>query len=202
MLTEKERAEGWVSLFDGETLNGWGTTGDPDGWVVDSGSILCTVQGGRYLYTEEHYDNFVLSLEFKTEPKVNSGIFVRWADLADAVQSGLEIQILDTHGKEPADNHDCGALYDALAPTRNTCKPAGEWNEMRITCDGSLIAVSLNGEEIVRADLDDWDTAHQNPDGSRNKFGIPLKSFPRRGHIGIQDHGGKIWCRSLKVKPL
>ena len=141
-------------------------------------------------------------LRTKTDPKVNSGIFIRWADLEDAVQSGLEIQILDTHGKEPTDSHDCGALYDALGPTRNTCKAAGEWNEMIITCDGSIVAVTLNGEEIVRADLDEWDTAHQNPDGSRNKFGIPLKDFPRSGHIGIQDHGGKIWCRNIKVKSL
>ena len=56
--------------------------------VIDDGSILCTVQGGKYLYTEQHYDNFILSLEYKTESKVNSGIFVRWADLEDAVQSG------------------------------------------------------------------------------------------------------------------
>jgi len=202
VLIEKEKNEGWITIFDGETLNGWGTTGKTEGWVVDDGSILCTVRGGKYLYTEQHYNNFVLSLEYKTEPKVNSGIFVRWADLEDAVQSGLEIQILDTHGKEPTDTHDCGALYDALGPTRNTCKPAGEWNEMIITCDGSIIAVTLNGEEIVRADLDEWDTPHQNPDGSRNKFGIALKNFPRSGHIGIQDHGGKIWCRNIKVKPL
>ena len=202
MLSEKEKTEGWISLFDGETLNGWGATGSAEGWVIDDGSILCTVQGGKYLYTEGHYDNFIVSLEYKTEPKVNSGIFVRWADLEDAVQSGLEIQILDTHGKEPTDSHDCGALYDALGPTRNTCKPAGEWNEMIITCDGSIIAVTLNGEEIVRADLDEWDTPHQNPDGSRNKFGIALKDFPRSGHIGIQDHGGKIWCRNIKVKSL
>lgn len=202
MATAEQQTDGWISLFDGETLTGWGATGDAAGWVVEDGSILCTVQGGKYLYTEEQFDNFVLVLDYKTEPNVNSGIFVRWADLEDAVQSGLEIQILDTHGKSPTSNHDCGALYDALGPTRNTCKPAGEWNTMRITCDGSIVAVELNGEEIVRADLELWDTPHQNPDGSRNKFGIALKDFPRRGHIGIQDHGGKIWCRHIKVKPL
>ena len=181
MLSEKEKNEGWISLFDGETLNGWGATGKAEGWVIDDGSILCTVQGGKYLYTEQQYDNFILALDYKTEPKVNSGIFIRWADLDDPVQSGLEIQILDTHGKAPTTNHDCGALYDALGPTRNTCKPAGEWNTMTITCDGSIVAVTLNDEEIVRADLDDWDTPHKNPDGSRNKFSIALKDFPRGG---------------------
>ena len=95
------------------------------------------------------------------------------ADLEDPVQSGLEIQILDTHGKEPTTNHDCGALYDALGPTRNTCKPAGEWNQMTITCDGSIVVVALNDEEIVRADLDDWDTPH------RNRMAVGINSASR-----------------------
>ncbi len=193
---------GWKSLFDGETLNGWGATGKEEGWVVDDGAILCTVKGGQMLYSEEQFDNFVLSLEYMSEPTVNSGVFIRWEDLQRPVQTGLEIQILDTHGKEPATKHCCGALYDALEPTRNVCKPAGEWNEMIITCDGSIVAVEMNGEEIVRADLDLWDTPNKNPDGSRNKFGIALKDFPRKGHIGLQDHGGKLWFRNIKVKPL
>ena len=193
---------GWKSLFDGETLNGWGATGKEEGWVVDDGAILCTVKGGQMLYSEEQFDNFVLSLEYMSEPTVNSGVFIRWEDLQRPVQTGLEIQILDTHGREPATKHCCGALYDPLEPTRNVCKPAGEWNEMIITCDGSIVAVEMNGEEIVRADLDLWDTPHQNPDGSRNKFGIALKDFPRKGHIGLQDHGGKLWFRNIKVKPL
>ena len=197
-----EQTNGWISLFDGETLNGWGATGKEEGWAVDDGAILCTVKGGNMLYSEEQFDNFVLSLEYMSEPTVNSGIFIRWADLQRPVQTGLEIQILDTHGKEPATKHCCGALYDALEPTRNVCKPAGEWNEMIITCDGSLVAVEMNGEEIVRADLDEWDTPHENPDGSRNKFGIALKDFPRKGHIGLQDHGGKLWFRNIKVKLL
>ncbi len=197
-----EQTNGWISLFDGETLNGWGATGKEEGWAVDDGAILCTVKGGNMLYSEEQFDNFVLSLEYMSEPTVNSGIFIRWADLQRPVQTGLEIQILDTHGKEPATKHCCGSLYDALEPTRNVCKPAGEWNEMIITCDGSLVAVAMNGEEIVRADLDEWDTPHENPDGSRNKFGIALKDFPRKGHIGLQDHGGKLWFRNIKVKLL
>ena len=98
----KEQTNDWKSLFDGETLNGWGSTGKAEGWDVDDGAILCTVKGGQMLYSEEQFDNFVLSLEYMSEPKVNSGIFIRWEDLKRPVQTGLEIQILDTHGKEPA----------------------------------------------------------------------------------------------------
>ncbi len=198
----KEQNNDWISIFDGKTLNGWGATGNDEGWAVDDGSILCTVKGGNMLYSEEQYDNFILSLEYMSEPNVNSGVFIRWADLQRPVQTGIEIQILDTHGKEPATKHCCGAFYDAKEPTRNVCKPAGEWNEMIITCDDSILVIEMNGEELVRADLDDWDTPHQNPDGSRNKFGTALKDFPRKGHIGLQDHGGKLWFRNIKIKSL
>ena len=47
MLNSKEKAEGWVSLFDGEMLDGWSMTGKAEGWIVEDGCILCTTQGGR-----------------------------------------------------------------------------------------------------------------------------------------------------------
>jgi hypothetical protein len=202
MLTGPEKAEGWISLFDGKTLNGWGTTGDWKGWKVDDGAILCTVQGGQYLYTREQFGNFILALDFKTDPKTNSGIFLRWGELSDPVQTGIEIQILDTYGKTPAGKHDCGAIYDLVAPTRNACKPAGEWNHTVITCNRNIISVELNGEKVAEMDVDRWTTPGMNPDGTKNKFKNAIRDFPRRGHIGLQDHGGRIWFRNIKLKRL
>src|ERR1044071_4155020 len=95
-LTEAEKAEGWKLLFDGQSLAGWGTTGKPEGWAVEDGAIACTVQGGKYLYSKEQFEDFTLSAEFKFEPKTNSGIFFRWSDLSDPVDSGIEMQVLDT----------------------------------------------------------------------------------------------------------
>tara|TARA_B100001013_G_scaffold333137_1_gene249877 strand:- start:391 stop:981 length:591 start_codon:yes stop_codon:yes gene_type:complete len=195
-------SEEWISLFDCETLNGWGATGSMDGWTVDDGAIFCTVQGGQYLYTEDQFDNFVLEIDYKIEPDCNSGIFLRWGDLNDPVQTGIEIQVLDTYAKEPPNCHDCGAIYDLVAPTKQTMKPAGEWNNHVITCDDSIISVELNGESIVEMDVDDWTEPGKNPDGTPNKFSTPLKDFPRKGHIGLQDHGGKVWYRNVRVKRL
>ena len=202
MITEKEKAEGWVSLFDGGTLGGWSMTGKPEGWTVEDGCILCTSQGGKYLYTLEQYDDFILSIDFKIDKGVNSGVFVRWADLEDPVHTGIEMQILDTYGREPTRKNDCGAIYDIMAPTRNTCKPAGEWNTAVITCDDSLISIELNGEKIAEADLDLWTEAGKNPDGTKNKFKYAFKDMARRGYIGLQDHGGKAWFRNIKLKRL
>ena len=202
MLTEKEKAEGWISLFDGKTLTGWAATGSDEGWTVDDGAILCTVKGGGYLYTLEQYENFVLSVDFKIDTGVNSGIFFRWSDLNDAVHTGIEIQILDTYGRENPGKHDCGAIYELVAPSKQTCKPAGEWNTNAIACNENLTTVELNGEKIAEMDVDQWTTPGMNPDGTKNKFKYAWKDMPRKGHIGLQDHGGKVWFRNIKLKPL
>jgi hypothetical protein len=93
-LTAAEAAEGWQLLFDGKSLDGWGSTGKEEGWAVEDGAIACTVKGGKYLYTHAQFGDFVLSADFKFEPKTNSGIFFRWSDLSDPVDTGIAIQVL------------------------------------------------------------------------------------------------------------
>lgn len=202
MLTEKEKAEGWISLFDGETLDGWAATGNDEGWTVDDGSILCTVQGGGYLYTLEQFENFVLSVDFKIDEGVNSGIFFYWSDLNDPVHTGIEIQILDSYGDDNPGKHHCGAIYDMVAPSKNVCKPAGEWNNTTITAKDSMVTVEHNGEKIAEMDMNKWSEPGMNPDGTKNKFKYAWKDMPRKGHIGLQDHGGKVWFRNIRIKSL
>jgi hypothetical protein len=201
-LTEAEKAAGWRLLFDGKSLAGWAATGKEEGWAVEDGAILCAVKGGQYLYTKEQFGDFILSVDFKSDPRVNSGIFFRWSDLKDPVHTGIEAQILDTYGRENPGKHDCGAIYDLVAPTKQTVRPAGEWNTMVITCKGPMVTMQLNGEKIAEMDLDRWTVAGQNPDGSRNKFKYAYKEMKRSGHIGLQDHGGRLWFRDIKLKPL
>jgi 3-keto-disaccharide hydrolase len=201
-LTEAEQAEGWKLLFDGQSLAGWGTTGKAEGWAVEDGAIACSVQGGKYLYTQEQFGDFVLSADFKFEPKTNSGIFVRWSDLTDPVNTGVEMQVLDTFGRENPGTHDCGAIYDLIAPSKQAVRPAGEWNTAVITCKGSILSVQLNGDKIAEMDVERWSVPGQNPDGSKNKFKYAYKDMARSGHIGLQDHGGRVWYRNIKIKPL
>jgi len=186
-------------LFDGQTLSGWTATGNPDGWVVEDGMIKCLAEKGGYLATEDQFEDFELHLEYRTLPDVNSGVFFRWSDLADPVHTGLEIQILDTHGKTELCKKDSGALYDLVAPKVNAVKPAGQWNTLRLKCQGPMIEVDLNGLRVLDVDIDAFDTAGMSPDGAPNKFKYAWKDMPRRGHIGLQDHNGVIWFRNLCV---
>jgi hypothetical protein len=201
-LTPAEKQAGWESLFDGETLNGWKATGNADAWAVQDGVIGILKNGGGYLGSVDTYGNFILSMEFKMDKACNSGIFIHWADLSNPVQRGEEIQIFDSFGKAKPDKHDCGAVYDCLAPSKQAAKPAGEWNKIVITCRNNLVIVDLNGKRIIYMNLDRWTTPHMNPDGTPNKFETAYKEMPRVGHIGLQDHGHKCWFRNIKIKVL
>lgn len=189
---------GFKPLFNGKDLTGW--TCKEGTWAVEDG--ILARKGGGDIWTRERYGDFVLDLEVKFEEGANSGIFFRTDDIKSPVQSGLECQILDSHGKNPIERHAIGSIYDVQAPSKDMTKPAGEWNRMILTCDDNIIKVSLNGEQIIDMDLNKWTQPKRNPDGSRNKFKTAYKDLKREGHIGFQDHGKSVWFRNVRIKPI
>ena len=62
-----------------------------------------------------------------------------------------------------------------------------------------MITVVLNNVPVIEANVDNWFETHKNPDGTDNKFSMPIKDFPRTGFIGFQDHGHPVWFRDIKV---
>jgi hypothetical protein len=202
-LTDQEKAAGWKLLFDGKSFDGWTCTDKtPGGWVIDNGAMFYTVKGGGYEYYHQKYGNFEFKTDFMVDKGTNSGIFFRWAKISDPVQTGFEMQVLDSADKKDVDKHDCGALYDALAPSANAMKPALEWNTVDIVCSNSLIVITLNGKRVLIANLDKWTEAHKNPDGTPNKYDVALKDWAREGVIGFQAHGGKVWFKNVRVREL
>ncbi len=198
-LTEQEKKDGWTLLFDGKS---------PEGWVnlkssnIEDGTINPHKSGNYVTFAKERYANFVLTCDFKISKGCNSGIFIRTDDPKDPVQTGIEIQVYDTAGKEKPSKNDSGAIYDLVAPTKNTMKPAGEWNHIEITCDKNKIKVVLNGEAIADMDLDQWTEAGKHPDRSKNKSKKAPKDFARDGQLGFQDHGQACWYKNIKLKKL
>ena len=194
---------GFVSLFDGKTLNGWQTikpTGP--GYVVEDGMILCPANGGGNLFTEKEYANFVVRFEFRMEAGGNNGLGIRSPLSGDAAYTGMELQILDdAHEKyhQGPKNHikseqHHGSIYGVFPARTGYLKPVGEWNTEEVTAEGSRIKIKLNGVIIVNADLNDV---------QEEKV---LKAHPglRRttGHIGFLGHGSKVEFRNIRIKPL
>jgi len=149
----------------------------------------------------------VLELDFKMGPKAkaNSGVFIRVHDRNQDVATGMEIQILDNEDyKVPFNAGNAnGALYDLVRPAVDANKPIGRWNHFRITARDNLITVELNGQGIVRADLNQWTKAGQNPDGGHNKFPRSIGALPREGFICLQNYGATpVWFKNIRLKPL
>lgn len=205
-LTPDEVQDGWILLFDGKTLDGWETSSlRPSKTPVEDGCINPHKCGGYMMVHEKQWGDFVLQADFKISPGCNSGIFVRTFPLKNIVPggsiglNGLEMQILDS---TEAGMHDTGALYDLVAPSKNAMKPVGEWNHAEITCNDNLIEVAVNGDKVASMDLNEWTEAGKRPDGTGHKFPFVMKDRPRRGYIGLQDHGSPVWFKNLKLKPL
>ena len=201
MLASLAHAGEPIRLFDGKSLKGWKAEGvstyEKDGetlpvWTVSDGSILCTGKGFGFLrYDPREFADFTYHVEFKMAPKCNSGLGVR-TTVFDPSNSratrpsyySYEIQLIDDAGKAP-DVHSTGSLYRYVAPSENAIKPAGEWNEIEITCVGTKIQVVLNGKKIIDVD---------------QSMVEAIKKKPTKGYVCLQNHGGTIAFRNVWVK--
>lgn len=168
-------------------------------WALEDGTLAR--KGGGDIWTKEKFSDFILDLEFKVDKDTNSGVFFRTGSITDPVQTGIEVQILDSYGKTTASKYDCGAIYDCLAPTKNMVKKPLEWNRLTITAKANQVIVVMNGEQIINMDLNQWTEPGKNPDGTKNKFKTAYKDMPRVGYIGFQDHGKPVWFRNIRIKP-
>jgi len=189
--------EGFSSLFDGKTLDGW--QGNLDGYVVENGAIVCRPKGGGNLYTDKQYGDFHLKFEFKLTPGANNGIGIRTPMNMNAAYHGMEIQVLDNTAQKyanlkPYQYH--GSIYGVVPAKRGFLKPVGEWNRQEIICDGNRVKVVLNGETIVDADILEASTP-ETPDG-RAHPGLKRD----KGYIAFCGHGSRVEFRDLRIKEL
>jgi hypothetical protein len=201
-LTAEEKAAGWQLLFNGRDHDGWiCNNGKPIATPVEDGCLVPYKSGGYIiLYDKKKFGDFILKCDVKMgDPQCNSGIFFRVAAPKNPVYSGLEVQIENT--SQPG-LHAFGAIYDLVAPNKQTHRGPGEWNSVELTCRGPEIRVKVNGEEITEMNCDDFPKRGFRPDGTRHKFYSAIKDMPRVGYLGFQDHGHPVWYKNVKLLEL
>ena len=194
---QAQTKDGFVPLFNGKDLTGWevreSKAGDKDKWSIKDG-VLVAKAGGGWIGTKKMYGDFVLKTEWRLSVGGNSGVFLRVPDVQSKESPsalGMEIQILDDNdakykGKLKPYQY-CGGLYHFQGPSKNMFKGAGEWNAYEITCKGDSIQVVFNGEKVIDADA--------------SKDAV-LAKRPKRGFIGLQNHGSDVEFRKVLIKPL
>lgn len=208
-LTQKEKDEGWKLLFDGKTVDKWEMFkgGEVTGWKVINGEMQNSGVGsdhGGDIITKEEFENFELYLEWKIAPESNSGIFihVEKGKTGAIYESGPEYQLLDDKGW-PTELHPdqySGANYAMNVPEGAEVKPLDEWNTTRIVVKNPHVEHWLNGKKVVEYDLwsDDWKARK-----AAGKWAdAPNYGMAKKGHIGLQDHGGLTTFRNIKIREL
>ena len=195
-LSEKEIEDGFQAMFDGRTLEGW--QGSVKGYVPQDGVLVCQKKGGGRLFTKKEYANFILRFEFNLEPGGNNGIAIRCPMKGRPSRAGIEIQVLDDDADrykhlKPYQYH--GSVYGMVPAKRGHLKPAGQWNEEEILCDGPHIKVTLNGTVIVDADLS------KIPDPPMDGQPHPGR-LRKKGFVGFIGHGSRVEFRNIRLKEL
>jgi hypothetical protein len=206
--------KGWKSLFDGKSKKGWHIyRGEATGesWQVEDGLLVFNpinkpgVKTGGDLTTDEEYENYHLSLEWKISEGGNSGIIFGVKEdsmFKKSYLTGMEMQVLDNnkHPDAKITKHRAGDLYDLISCTKETVKPVGEWNQAEVIYNNNTLQLILNGETVVSTTLGDeqWNKLVA---GSKFKTMKGFGTF-RKGRIVLQDHGDKVWYRNIKIKEL
>jgi hypothetical protein len=111
----------------------------------------------------------------------------------------LEVQVFHPLGTTW---QDFGAIYDLVPPAKQLAKGPGEWNTLNIRCQGPMITVQVNGEQVAELDCDTLDQPGLRADGTKHKFPRAIKDFAKKGYIGLQDHGTDVWFKNIKLREI
>lgn len=212
-LSEEEKKEGWQLLFDGQSTRGWHQYGGGSpaaAWKAEDGTLHFVAAekkdtSGTDIVTDEEFENFDLKLEWKISVNGNSGIMFyvkESSQFRKPYQTGPEMQVLDNQGHPDAKipKHRAGDLYDLISCSRETVKPALEWNEVEIKCVNGKLDFWLNGENVVSTQL--WDDNWKKMVAASKFSQWPEFGTFHKGRICLQDHGDEVWYRNIRIKRL
>ena len=140
-LLVREKAPEWgkpIALFNGRDLTGWHADKSVNQWTVKDG-ILTSPKSGANLISDEKFEDFKLTVEFRYPAGSNSGIYLR---------GRYEVQIEDSKADHPSSVY-FGGVYGFLTPNEMAKKAPGEWQKFEITLIGRRVSVVANGKTII-----------------------------------------------------
>ena len=172
---------GWMTLFDGKTLEGWTQVGDPNISLMDG--VVQADKGNGHLVSKNEYSDFELRTEIWIDAKANSGIFVRFPDKTKpSSKDGYEFNVFDAR---PDPSYGTGAIVDT-AKAATVMKAANKWTSMEIIAKGAELSFKLDGVTTI-------DKAPSNGNGHLNSS---------KGFISLQFGGGLVRFRKVEIREL
>lgn len=185
---------GWVSLFDGASLNGWRVGDNAETFRVDSGAIVVHGKTAHLFYDGEvqghNFKNFEFSTEVKTMPGANSGIYFHTAfQQASWPKQGYEVQVNNSH----TDWRRTGSLY-GVSDVKETYAKEGQWFTESIRVQGKHVTVRLNNKTVV--DYTEPDSVAQTVAIGGRRIGSG--TFALQGH----DPNSLVYFKNIRVRAL
>lgn len=173
-ITPAEAADGWIQLFDGESLFGW-TSDGPAKWKTENGVLTSDPGAAGYLRANSAFADFLLKCEFRIGAEGASGIYMRWEKHSKQEENGYKLQIDDRDANYPT-----GSLLDILKASSAVPRP-GDWRSLEAMANADHFMIRLDGTIVL--------------DGKDSRF--------RTGYIRLESRpGSRIEFRNLRLKPL
>ncbi|MDR3110189.1 MAG: DUF1080 domain-containing protein [Planctomycetaceae bacterium] len=193
-LTDAEKADGWVSLFDGKTLDGWESNENYNSYAVKDGAIVGTGEYCHLFYMKEKYKNFEFKIDCKINHNGNAGVYVKVPSKKSGwPTSGFELQVNSSH----SDKVRSGSLYNIVriykAPHADD-----EWFTYHVIAKDNKLTVLINGEVLYQ--YEDPTSAYPTEGEANEK----TKHISQEGFFALQQHDSKSTgaFKNIKVKKL
>nr|WP_229379904.1 DUF1080 domain-containing protein [Fibrella forsythiae] len=184
--------KGWVSLFDGKTLNGWKAAENPGTFSVEDGAIVVAGPRAHLFYegpvNDHNFKNFEWKAQVKTMPGSNSGMFIHTAYQETGWPSkGYEIQVNQTH----TDWRKTGSVY-GKQDVKETFVKDDEWYTEQIIVKGNQVTILINDKVI---------NSYTEPESISQGTGTQKLSS---GTIALQGHDpkSKVYFKDIQVRVL
>lgn len=186
--------DGWISLFDGQSFEGWKANENAESFSIEDGVIKVDGPRSHLFYVGEvmnhDFENFEFKAQVKTEPGANSGIFIHTAYQEDGWPSkGYEVQVNQSH----SDWRKTGSLY-SFDDVKEVHVEDNEWYTEHIIVKDDKVTIKINDQTVVEyVESED----ENRPDNAGEK---KLDS----GTFALQAHDPKsvIYFKDIMVKPL
>ena len=187
--------EGFVTLFDGKTLDGWKVSENPDSFVIEDGMLVAKGPRAHAFYMGEDgkgaFEDFELRLDVKTLENSNGGVFfhVAYQEKGWPIKQGYEVQVNNTQ----SDWRRTGGLY-AVQDVKEAPAQDDQWFLLEVRVAGKHVTVKVDGK--VTAD-------YVEPDGVKRDKGLAARVLSR-GTFALQCHdpGSEVRFKDIAVRPL
>lgn len=188
------RADGWISLFDGKSLSGWKVGDNAATFSADSGMIIVHGSTAHLFYDGDvmhhNFKNFEFKADVKTMPGANSGIYIHTAfQQGGWPAKGYEVQVNNSH----TDWRRTGSLY-GIEDVKEVYVKDNEWYTEYVKVQGKRITIKINDKTVVD---------YTEPNNVKRGEGDEQRVLSS-GTFALQGHDPKsiVYYKNILVKPL